>query len=285
VREDGGQPRISNALTMNPARSPDTRRPTLAVRAPLAGLVVALVIFSTGCLHHNAKTAQNFPPHAGINPTPAAPNAPIVQGEEGVASWYGRPFDGRRAASGEIFSMYDMTAAHRTLPFGTQVKVHDLENGRDVTVRINDRGPFVEGRIIDLSYAAAQAMGMNGIARVQLEILGVSPDSGAGAGGGVGVGAGPITGGVAGTVPVTIDESGVFAVQVGAFSDVNNANRFKALIEQSFTPVTVVSFDSGNGIFYRVRVGHESSEAGADALADKLRSANLATITFVVRIN
>ncbi len=183
--------------------------------------------------------------------------------------------------------MYEMTAAHRTLPFGTQVKVHNLDNGRDVTVRINDRGPFVEGRIIDLSYAAAQAMGMNGIARVQLEILGTSPYPGAGAGAGVGAGvrAGPITGGVASTVPVAIDQSGVFAVQVGAFGDVNNANRFKALIEQSFTPVTVESFDRGNGIFYRVRVGHESSEAGAMALAEKLRSANLATTTFVVRVN
>ena len=71
--------------------------------------------------------------------------------------------------------MYDMTAAHRTLPFGTEVRVHDLENGRDVDVRINDRGPFVEGRIIDLSYASAQAMGMPGIARVRLEILGLGP--------------------------------------------------------------------------------------------------------------
>ena len=101
------------------------------------------------------------------------PAAPIVQGEQGIASWYGHPYHGRRSASGEIYNMYDMTAAHRTLPFGTQVRVHDLENGRDVTVRINDRGPFVEGRIIDLSYAAAQAMGMKGIARVRLEILGV----------------------------------------------------------------------------------------------------------------
>jgi rare lipoprotein A len=236
---------------------------------------MALLICATGCLHHNAKSAHNIPPHAGINPTPAAPNAPIVQGEEGMASWYGRPFDGRRAASGEIYNMYEMTAAHRTLPFGTQVKVHNLDNGRDVTVRINDRGPFVEGRIIDLSYAAAQTMGMNGIARVQLEILGTSPDSAAG----------QAVAGAAVAGPVAIDESGVFAVQVGAFSDPANANRLKALIEQNFPPVTVESFDRGNGIFYRVRVGHESSEAGAMALAERLRSANLATTTFVVRVN
>jgi rare lipoprotein A len=154
--------------------------------------------------------------------------------------------------------MYDMTAAHRTLPFGTQVKVHDVENGRDVTVRINDRGPFVDGRIIDLSYASAQAMGMNGIARVRLEILGY------------------------GTAPET---PGIFAVQVGAFSDPANANRLKARIEASFTPVTVQSFDRGDGIFYRVRVGSESTEAGAYALAEKLRNASFATTTFVIRMN
>jgi rare lipoprotein A len=152
--------------------------------------------------------------------------------------------------------MYDMTAAHRTLPFGTQVRVHDLENGRDVTVRINDRGPFVEGRIIDLSYAAAQAMGMNGIARVQLEILGVG----------------------------TTSAAPIFAVQVGAFRDPANADRLKARIETEYGPVPLQSFDRGDG-FYRVRVGAESTEDAALQLAAKLRSANLASETFIVRVN
>jgi rare lipoprotein A len=180
-----------------------------------------------------------------------------VQGEEGIASWYGHPYHGRRAASGEIYNMYDMTAAHRTLPFGTQVRVHDLENGRDVTVRVNDRGPFVEGRIIDLSYAAAQAMGMPGIAMVRLEILGFGSTA----------------------------EPGIFAVQVGAFRDPANAGRLKALIEASFGPVVIQSFDRGDGLFYRVRVGHESTKSAADDLAEKLRNAHLATVTFVVRMN
>ena len=219
---------------------------------------MAFLFSATGCLHHHnapPPSAHNYPPRVGATPTPAAP---IVQGEEGIASWYGHPYLGRRAASGEIYNMYDMTAAHRTLPFGTQVKVHNLENGSDVTVRINDRGPFVEGRIIDLSYAAAQSMGMNGVARVRLVILGY------------------------GSTP---EEPGIFAVQVGAFSDPANANRLKALIEASFPPVTIQTFDRGDGIFYRVRVGQESTEAGALALAGKLRSANLAIITFVVRMN
>jgi rare lipoprotein A len=153
--------------------------------------------------------------------------------------------------------MYAMTAAHRTLPFGTQVRVHDLENGRDVDVRINDRGPFVEGRIIDLSYAAAQSMGMTGLARVRLEILGLGSTT----------------------------EPAIFAVQVGAFRDPANADRLKAMIEANYGPVVILSFDRGDGIFYRVRVGHESSEEAALALAEKLRSANLATTTFIVRMN
>jgi rare lipoprotein A len=154
--------------------------------------------------------------------------------------------------------MYDMTAAHRTLPFGTRVNVHDLENGHEVTVRINDRGPFIEGRIIDLSYAAARAMHMPSLAQVRLEILGVG-------GGGLG--------------------PGIFAVQVGAFRDQSNAERLKGRIESQFGPVIIQDFDRGDGVFYRVRVGRESSEDAARSLAQSLRRANLATETFVVRLN
>jgi rare lipoprotein A len=203
------------------------------------GVAMAMLFCAAGCVHHH-KVA-----------------VPIVQGEEGIASWYGHPYHGRRAASGEIYNMYAMTAAHRTLPFGTEVRVHDLEDGHAVDVRINDRGPFVKGRIIDLSYAAAQAIGMPGIARVRLEILGLGVTS----------------------------EPAVFAVQVGAFRDPANAERLKALIERSFGPVVILNFDRGDGLFYRVRVGHETSEAAARDLAEKLRSANLATETFVVRMN
>jgi rare lipoprotein A len=227
---------------------------------------MAMLFCLTGCLHRHkapAPSARTTPPPAAPTAAPSspgapgAPAAPIVQGEEGIASWYGHPYHGRRSASGEIYNMYDMTAAHRTLPFGAQVRVYDLENGRDVTVRINDRGPFVEGRIIDLSYAAAQAMGMNGIARVRLEILGIGSTS----------------------------EAAVFAVQVGAFRDPANAGRLKALLEGRYGPVVIQSFDRGDGLFYRVRVGHEISEDAARELAEKLRSANLASQTFVVRMN
>lgn len=93
--------------------------------------------------------------------------------QEGLASFYGRKFQGRLTASGERYDMYRLTAAHPSLPFGTRVRVTHLENGRYVTVRINDRGPFIAGRIIDLSYRAARELGMiqQGLARVRVEVL------------------------------------------------------------------------------------------------------------------
>jgi len=100
--------------------------------------------------------------------------APLPENElEGVASWYGPNFHGHRTASGEIYNMYDYTAAHKTLPLGTYVRVINLENGKSVIVRINDRGPFKKGRIIDLSYAAAKKIDMieKGIAKVRLEVI------------------------------------------------------------------------------------------------------------------
>ncbi|MEZ4845707.1 MAG: septal ring lytic transglycosylase RlpA family protein [Bdellovibrionota bacterium] len=98
--------------------------------------------------------------------------------EEGYASWYGDKFHGRKTASGETYDMYAMTAAHRQAPFGTNVKVINLDTGRETIVKINDRGPFVRGRIIDLSRKAAEQIGMigNGTARVRLEFLKQSPD-------------------------------------------------------------------------------------------------------------
>jgi len=213
--------------------------------------VGGVILVSSGCLHRHHPVQAT---RGALSTTPA----PIVQGERGIASWYGHPYHGRPTANGEIYNMYGMTAAHRTLPFGTRVNVHDLENGREVTVRINDRGPFIEGRIIDLSYAAAQAMHMPGIAQVDLEILGL----------GEGV-----------SIP------GIFAVQVGAFRDPSNAERLKDRIESQFGPVIIQDFDRGDGLFYRVRVGRESTEEAARALAQSLRRANLATETFVVRLN
>jgi len=91
----------------------------------------------------------------------------------GLASYYGRRFHGRRTANGERFDMYDFTAAHRALPLGSVIRVTNVSNGRSVRVRVNDRGPYIRGRVLDLSYAAAYRLGMvrSGLARVQIEIV------------------------------------------------------------------------------------------------------------------
>ena len=134
------------------------------LRRPIhAGFVLPVLaaMFIAGCGHHAAR----------LN-VPLAP-ARIGSTETGVASWYGVPYDGRRAASGEVYDMRQLTAAHRSLPFQTWVEVTNLSNGKQVDVRINDRGPFVKGRIVDLSQAAARDIDMlrAGTVRVRLKVI------------------------------------------------------------------------------------------------------------------
>ena len=133
-------------------------------------------------------------------PTRSAPFVPGIYVEQGIASWYGVPFNGRRAADGEIFDMNTLVAAHRTLPFGSILRVTNLNNGRDVEVRVIDRGPFVGDRILDLARAAAVSLDMigTGTAPVRIELL-----------------SGPSPAG------------GEFTVQVGAFADRANAERLR----------------------------------------------------------
>jgi len=161
--------------------------------------------------------------------------------ERGVASWYGPGFHGRATASGERYDMDALTAAHPSLPFGTLVEVVNLDNGRRVTVRINDRGPFEKGRVIDLSRAAARAIGMlgPGTARVELVAVGVAP-------------AGPRA----------------FAVQVGAFRDVERARALSNELAARYPAVTVRS----DRVWHRVQVGSFASRSAAEALEDELRT-------------
>ena len=112
---------------------------------------------------------ENRTEHKSQPPAKAEPWPLAVQ--QGLASYYGQEFHGRKTASGEIFDMQALTAAHRTLPFGTMVKVTNLKNSQSVIVKINDRGPFVEGRMIDLSQGAARKIGIDGVEQVRLEII------------------------------------------------------------------------------------------------------------------
>jgi len=152
-----------------------------------AALVVAAVLAGCSTLKPPAPAAppppateaarELPPPVVRIDPAPPerpelVPPAPEAAPEEtGIASWYGRAFQGRRTANGERYDMHAFTAAHRTLPFDSLVRVRNPANGREVVVRINDRGPYKRGRIVDLSRAAAQALGIAGIAPVELQLL------------------------------------------------------------------------------------------------------------------
>lgn len=148
-------------------------RVMFATRSVIGSAIIAL----TGVLFAACSSRPAAPPAAPV-PQPAPPTAPAAPPptravfQEGVASWYGPGFDGRLTASGEVFDADSLTAAHRRLRFGTLVRVVNLDNGNEVLVRINDRGPFVDGRVIDVSQAAARVLGMirAGIARVQLFI-------------------------------------------------------------------------------------------------------------------
>lgn len=152
---------------------------------------------------------------------------PFIQ--EGLASWYGPEFHGRPTSSKEIFDMNDLTAAHPTLPFGTYVMVTNLNNGQSTIVRINDRGPFVPGRIIDLSYAAARIIGAvgPGVIPVRLEVLtGLSP---------------PL-------------RSPHYFVQVGAFTLEANALKLYGELKSKYPDVFISSFKTEQSIYYRVRI-------------------------------
>jgi rare lipoprotein A len=181
--------------------------------------------------------------------------------EEGRASWYGSKFHGRLTSNKEVYNMEKMTAAHKTLPFNTWVKVENLDNGRSTTVRVNDRGPFVDDRVIDLSRAAARDIGMigPGTAMVRLTALGYKKP-------GTGTSTTP-----AAYQPAASYTKGNFTVQVGAFTNESNAYRLAAKMRPTYGQVAVVKYDRGDKVFHRVRVGKVATLPEAYALQNRLR--------------
>jgi rare lipoprotein A len=179
--------------------------------------------------------------------------------QRGKASWYGRKFHGRKTANGEIYNMYAMTAAHKTLPLGTYVRVHNLKNNRKIKVRINDRGPFIRGRIIDLSYTAAKKLGIvvSGTAPVEIVALGAAAKPK------VAASKGPSY------VPVNYQE-GSFTIQIGAFSNRKNAERLKRKLNRSYKNAHISTYYDGYDTFYRVRVGICSTLEEAEAYEKKI---------------
>jgi rare lipoprotein A len=214
----------------------------------LVPLLVVLLLAAAGCARKKRVHAPPAPPQP-------APEVRVGDEEAGIASWYGHPYHGRRASNGEIYDMEKLTAAHRTLPFGTVVLVRNLDNERSVEVRIIDRGPFIDGRIIDLSRAAARQVAMlgPGTAQVRLRIVALPP-----------------------AVP-----AGYFAVQIGAFRERANAERERARLETRYGTARLALRD-GNPPLWRVLVGHAGTAGDAAAFAALVR-AELGP-AFVVRV-
>ena len=185
------------------------------------------------------KQAKNLPQA----PRTVAKPVKVGDTERGIASWYGHPYHGRRAAYGEVFDMNQMTAAHRTMPFGTWVKVDNESNDRSVKVRITDRGPFVGDRIIDLSRKAAEEIAMigPGTARVKLTVIDAPRGE-------------------------VVEKYGV---QVAAWADRDRAEDMRKQVEEKFDKARVVERE-GEPVLYRVVVG-EGTREEAEALSRKLR--------------
>lgn len=199
----------------------------------LAAAALSLALLLSGC--------------AKKRPASQAPSLPrIGQSESGIASWYGHPYHGRRAANGEIYDMEKLTAAHRTLPFNTWVRVLNLRNNKAVEVRITDRGPFIEGRIIDLSRAAAR----------QIEMIGP--------------GIGPVRLTVVAVGDGRRSTAGAFAVQAGSFRRQRQAESLKRALSKRYDPV-VVTPRPGSRAEWQVLVGREPTEESAAALAAQVR--------------
>jgi rare lipoprotein A len=224
-----------------------------AMRGLLVLTAVLLLFALPGCA--KKKIASAPPPETVVRPAPVPPKAPkgtykpyVIRGkkyyplaqsdgfvQDGVASWYGRDFHGKKTANGETYNMYAMTAAHKILPMNTRIRVVNLENGKSAILRINDRGPFVGDRILDCSYKSAQALGFadKGLARIRLEAV---PEPGVN---------------VARAV-----ENGRYYVQVGSFTVRDNAERMLSQLKSWGYGGSRIQRASVRGErFYRVQAG------------------------------
>ena len=238
--------------------------------ACLSVTMAACIFFATGCAKKTKQVVR-----VPSTPAPASSSAPASSGgtkqsakktvaplpigytEEGIASWYGIPYHGRKAADGETYDMETLVAAHRVMPFNTWLKVTNLSNNKIVTVRIIDRGPFVDNRIIDLSKAAARQIELlgPGIGPVRLEVI---------------------------AAPVDIPADDFYAVQVGVFSVLENAERLRVTLERRFGSAKVVPM-LGTSPRWRVLAGKEPTVEGAQSLADTLKAEN--RDVFVTRLD
>ncbi len=222
------------------------RSPLDCVRLFGIGLLLAIALLAACAGREVLPT-----PVAAIAPSPVPVSVPVplqipVQEanyrETGIAAWYGKELHGKQTASGEFFDMNGLSAAHRTLPLGTLVRVTNLDNFKSITVRINDRGPFLKSRFLDLSYGAAKELGFvsQGTARVKIE-----------------------------TVEAVRDPE-QYTVQAAVFTEEDNARMLKERLNTRFGVVSIIPFETNIARFYRVQVGTYTSEDRAEQAARKL---------------
>jgi rare lipoprotein A len=211
----------------------------LKVLLPVLLIVVFLLVTACGPRHRIVYERRMPPPEK---------EAKIEKREtrgvqQGIASWYGADFHGKQTSSGEVYDMYQLTCAHNTLPLGTMVMVTNLENGRSVELKVNDRGPFVKERIIDVSSAAAQMLGMweKGTASVKVEVISLAPE--------------------------LVQR---FTLQVGSFIDETNAQKLAEQLRKSFENVTITTLETPTQKYHRVRVGQFETRESASVMAEKL---------------
>jgi len=209
---------------------------------------VFIYVLCTVCVFASCAGKTPLPAEPASIEPPASAVAPLEQPrdqihrETGTASWYGADLHGKPAASGDIFDMNGISAAHRTLPLGTVIRVTNLDNYKTIDMRISDRGPFVRSRILELSYGAARALDYvrAGTARVKIESL------------------------------APVRSEGVFTVQAASFVEEEHAKSLKARLQTKYETVYIVPGDTNLGLFYRVRVGLYPSEEKAERIAAKL---------------
>jgi len=226
-----------------------------------SAIAISFLLSLSAACGHKKKNIAHVPPA----PLPAphqqqqTPQGPLPVGyvEEGIASWYGIPYNGRRAADGEIYDMETLVAAHKLMPFNTWLRVTNLANGKVVNVRIIDRGPFVEGRIIDLSKAAAREINMlnAGISRVRLEVI---------------------------EAPRDIASNDFYAVQVGVFTSQQSAEQVRAQYSRKYGLAQIL-VRHGAVTSYRVLVGKFPTVEATRQLANVISGEN--PDIFIVRLD
>jgi rare lipoprotein A len=246
------------------------RRPWL--RALPQGLLISAMALSIGCRHKPATAAAApapppiapaTPPVSPAAPLPSAPGPPappatvadspadadfvsshpVIFSEEGLASWYGPPYDKRRGANGEIFDKDALTAAHRTLPMNSLIKVTNLSTGQSAILRVTDRGPFVPDRMLDLSLASAKAIGVwrPGVARVRVEVF---------------------------AAPSPLDTGGRWCVQVGAFKNEKGAFQLRDQLTRKYRTANVIEFTGPTGHWVRIRPQGDDKKRAVEIVRD-----------------